>query len=73
MKHGNLAGNPALALIPRREAGISLRALIPRNYPASAWLTRAAPVLVRLLGIQTLDRIYRRHHLQGLASFEFAA
>lgn len=58
--------------ISRYAAGISLRVLIPRNTPASVWLTRAAPALDRLLGIQTLDRIYRRHHLQGLAPFEFA-
>ncbi len=53
----------------RTHPGISLRALAPNKTPA--WLTHSAPVLDRLLGIQGLDQIYRKHHLQGLEPFEF--
>jgi putative hemolysin len=70
--HGQLADKPDPERNSLRSAAISLHAVIPPAHPASAWLTRIAPVLDRLLGIRTLDRIYHRHHLQGLTPFEFA-
>ncbi len=70
--HESLADTPHPARLSQCATGISLRALIPRDRPASTWLARAAPLLDRLLGIHALDRIYRRHRLQGLPPFEFA-
>ena len=70
--HGQLADKPDPERNSRRSAAISLHAVISPAHPAAAWLIRIAPVLDRLLGIRTLDRLYRRHHLQGLNPFEFA-
>ena len=71
--HESLSDKPDPERISKCAAGISLRGLIPPDAPTSSWLARAAPALDRLLGIQALDRLYRRHRLQNLPPFEFAA
>lgn len=51
--------------------GISLRALAAPSFTQAQWLIFIAPLLDRLLGLRTLDVLYKRHKLQNLPPFEF--
>lgn len=50
---------------------ISLRSLATDPAYAASWLHHAAPLMDRLLGIRTLDRIYRHRRMQGLPPLDF--
>lgn len=50
---------------------ISVSALAPASSSPGHWVGRVAPLLDRVLGIATLDALYRQHRLQGLPPFEF--
>lgn len=51
--------------------GISLRGLASPGSTPARWLKYFGPILDRVLGLHTFDRLYRRHHLQDLPPFEF--
>ncbi len=52
------------------QPAISLGRIMPRTVPA--WIRFVSPALDRLLGISTIDRLYRQHELSGLPPLRFA-
>ena len=53
--------------------GISIRTVADTNTPAGRRLFSIAPLLDRLLGINKMDRFYKRHSLAGLPADQFCS